>query len=370
MTNSPTAASSLRFSKHVAGAHGYVPEWLGLDRSRYLRLDRNESTLPPPATVVSALTEYLTTRGVHSYPDAERLGGPLAGYCGVSPGCILTTNGSDQAIDLCLRAFLDEGQRILVAQPEFSIFSHVAALIGARVDGVPYHEDLSFPYEEFREAAASGTHDLIVIINPNNPTGTPVADEFIREVASSHPDVPVIVDEAYYEFTGRTSAGLIGSHDNVIVLRTFSKAFAMAGLRLGYVVAAPPVIEQIAKLRNPFDVNELAVVAAEAHLADLAPMRRNVSEIVRESKPIVASFCRRMGIPAWPGKANFVLVRPPGCAAAVEFMRDNGILVRSMSAPLLRGMFRVSMGTPAEMTRFTRVLEDYMRKASELEGSR
>jgi histidinol-phosphate aminotransferase len=198
-----------------------------------------------------------------------------------------------------------------------------------------------------------------------NPTGTAVAVDFILEIASSHPDVPVIVDEAYYEFTGRTAVGLIGSHANIVVLRTFSKAFAMAGLRLGYVVAAPPVIEQIAKLRNPFDVNELAVVAAEAQLSDLDPMRRYVRQIVNESKPAVIGFCQRTGIPAWPGEANFVLVKPPDCRKAVEFLRDQGILVRSMSAPLLCGMFRVTVSTPAEMSRFTQVLEEYLRSGRE-----
>ena len=207
MTDTQAAATALRFSKHLDGAHAYVREWLGLDRSQYLCLDLNESTVPLPGNVVSILTRYLARPGVHSYPEAERLSVPLAAYCGVQPECILTTNGSDQAIDLCLRAFLSEGDRMLVARPEFSIFSHVAALIGARVHGVPYQEDLSFPYVEFREAAASGKPDLIVIINPNNPTGTAVADDFILEIASRHTDVPVIVDEAYYEFTGRTAGG-------------------------------------------------------------------------------------------------------------------------------------------------------------------
>ena len=360
MTGTQAAATALRFSKHLNDAHGYVPDWLDLDRSQYLRLDRNESTVPLPDHVVSILSRYLAERGVHAYPDAERLSEPLGAYCGVPPESVLTTNGSDQAIDLCLRAFLGDGDRLLVARPEFAIFSHVAAVIGARVQGVPYREDLSFPYAEFREAASNAAPDLIVIINPNNPTGTPVTVDFISEIASSHPHVPVIVDEAYYEFTGRTVAGLIGSHSNIVILRTFSKAFAMAGLRLGYVIAVPPVVEQIAKLRNPFDVNELAVVAAEAQLADLDPMRRYVRQIVDESKPIVSSFCGRTGIPAWLGEANFALIKPPGCREAVDFMRDHGILVRPMSAQLLRGMFRVTMGTPAEMSRFTQVLEEYL----------
>lgn len=362
MTGTRPTVTSLRFSRHLDDAHGYVPDWLGLDRSQYIRLDRNESTVPLPGHVTEALGRYLADRGVHAYPDADRLAEPLAAYCGVSPESILTTNGSDQAIDLCLRAFLNDGDRMLVARPEFAIFGHVCAVIGARVQGVPYHEDLGFPYAEFRAAAAGAEPDLIVIINPNNPTGTPVETDFISEIASGHPHVPVIVDEAYYEFTGRTVAGLIGSHGNIVVLRTFSKAFAMAGLRLGYVIAAPPVVRQIAKLRGPFDVNELAVVAGEAQLADLDPMRRYIAQIVGESKPIVTGFCERSGLPSWPGEANFTLIKPPDCRAAVEYLRERGILVRSMSAPLLRGMFRASMGTPAEMTQFTQVLEEYLRE--------
>ncbi len=361
MTDTQASATPLRFSKHLDDAHAYVPEWLGLDRSRYLCLDRNESTVPVPDNVVSTLIRHITRRGIHTYPEAERLLAPLAAYCGVRPECVLTTNGSDRAIDLCLRAFLSEGDRLLVARPEFSIFSDIAALIGAQVHGVSYREDLSFPYAEFRKAVADEKPNLIVIINPNNPTGTAVADDFILEIASSNPDVPVIVDEAYYEFTGRTATGLIGSHGNIVVLRTFSKAFAMAGLRLGYVVAAPPVVEQLAKLRNPFDVNELAIVAAEAQLADLEPMRRYVQQMISWSKPLVTDFCQTMGIAVWPGEANFVLVKPPNCREAVEFLLDHGILVRPMSAPLLRGMFRVTMGTPAQMARFTEVLEKYLR---------
>src|SRR6266566_3204085 len=357
MTGTYPTSTALRFRSQVIGAHGYVPEWLGVDRSKYLRLDRNESTMPISGTVLKALADYLAARGVNSYPEAERLAEPLAAYCGVPPACILSTNGSDQAIDLCLRSFLGKDDRLLVARPEFPIFSHVAALIGARVDGVPYHEDLGFPYEEFRQAAATHEPDLIVIINPNNPTGTPVTVDFIQEIASQHANIPVLVDEAYYEYTGRSAVGLIHSHENIIVLRTFSKAFAMAGLRLGYVVASPPVVAQIAKLRNPFDVNELAVVAAEAQLSDLPTMRRHVDKIVNQSKPMVVDFFNKMGVPVWPGAANFVLVRPPACREAVEFLRDHGILVRSMSSGPLCGMFRASMGSPAEMTEFIRVYE-------------
>ncbi len=355
----PQTSATLRFRRPVLQARGYVPQWRGLDRSKFLCLDLNESNRPIPDTVLNALTKYLATNGVHTYPESGRLAEPLAFYCGVSPDCLLATNGSDQAIDLCLRTFLADGRRMLVARPEFSIFGHVADLAGARIDGVPYHDNLDFPYAEFMRAAEAHKPDLIVIINPNNPTGTSVDADFIEEVASRYPDIPVIVDEAYYEYTGRTVAGLIGSHRNIIVLRTFSKAFAMAGLRLGYVIADPLVVAQIAKLRGPFDVNELAVVAAEAQLAELDSMRRYVREVVHESKPMVVDFFSRIGIPTWPGEANFVLVRPLACDEAVQFLREHGILVRTMGAALLTGMFRMSMGSPGQMARFIRVYEAY-----------
>jgi histidinol-phosphate aminotransferase len=362
-TDSADAPAALRFRRNVLEAHRYVPQWIGLDRSKYLCLDLNESTLPVPGTVLDILTQHLAARGVHAYPESERLAGPLAAYCGVSPDFILPTNGSDQAIDLCLRTFLECGGHMLVARPEFSIFRHIADLIGAVVDGVPYHADLEFPYAEFRQAAATREPDLIVFINPNNPTGTPVAADFIEDIARRHANVPVIVDEAYFEYTNQTSVGLIHSHENIIVLRTFSKAFAMAGLRLGYVVGSPPVVAEIAKLRNPFDVNELAVAAAEAQLADPYPMRRYVRDIVEKSRPMVAGFFNSMGIPVWPGAANFVLVKPPRCPEVVQFLCEHGVLVRSMGPGLLEGMFRMSLGSPAEMAQFIGIYEAYLKES-------
>lgn len=361
MTTSGVAITELPFSKNILEARAYTPEWLGLDRANYLRLDRNESTRPIPVSVAERLVQYIAQRGVHSYPEAERLAVPLAHYCGVPPECVFATNGSDQAIDLSLRSFLSEGARMLVARPEFSIFGHIAAILGAHIVGVPYHDNLDFPYREFREAAALNRPDLIVIINPNNPTGTPVRREFIEELAITYPRVPLVVDEAYYEYTGESAVELTHSHDNVVVLRTFSKAFSMAGLRLGYIVAAPAVAAQIVKLRNPFDVNELAVVTGEAQLRDPAPMQAHVDEVMNQSKPTMIDFFQSIKIPIFPGTANFMLVKPERCPEVVDFLYRHGILVRSMSAPSLRGMFRVSMGAPLEMTEFIRVFQAYLQ---------
>jgi histidinol-phosphate aminotransferase len=359
MTADAGETAELTFREEVRDATAYVPDWLGLDRSAYLRLDRNESTRQLSDEVAVGLAEHVRKRGLFSYPEPDRLAGRVGEYCAVSADSVVVTNGSDQAIDLCLRGFLGVGDRLLVARPEFSMFTHIADLIGAVVDGVPYADDLSFPYEAFW-AAARQRPELIVLINPNNPTGTPVDLDFIERVAAEYPDIPVIVDEAYFEFTGVTAVPLIRTHPNVIVLRTFSKAFALAGLRIGYLVARPAVAAQLKKLRNPFDVNELALVAADIQLSRLDEVHAHVAEIMGSSKPMVVDFFRRVGVPVFPGAANFVLVKPAQCAEAIAYLRDSGILVRSTSARLLAGMFRMSIGTPTEMTEFIRVYEAYL----------
>jgi histidinol-phosphate aminotransferase len=354
----------LRFNPHVQRSTPFsMADPIGVDRSRCLRLDRNESTRPVPPATAAAMSSHLLHHGVNWYPSDRRLTASISGYCAVPEDSVLPTNGSDQAIDITLRTFLFEGSRLLAATPEFFPFRRVAGLLGAQVDGVPYEADFGFPYAEFRAAVDRGP-DLIVLINPNNPTGTPVQADFIREVLERCPDVPVVVDEAYYEFTGATVARLVESHPNLIVLRTFSKAFAMAGLRLGYIIADPRVLNEIRKLRNPFDVNELAAVAAEAQLSAVDEVRAHVSETMGVTKPTVVDFFRGLDVPVIPGAANFLLVRPEECALTVRLLQESGALVQPLHAPLIEGMFRLTIGTPSEMGEFTRIYSGVHRRVT------
>jgi histidinol-phosphate aminotransferase len=351
----PSASQlQLRFRPGVLAAAAYVPPSAGLDRTRYIRLDLNEATGPLSPAVAEAIARHVRDHGVYAYPDDTELRAAIAAYCGVAEANVLPTNGSDQAIDLCLRAFLGPGDTMLVARPEFSIFGLTADRLEARIHGVPYGPDLEFPYEEFRAALAQRP-DLIVLINPNNPTGTPIDLGFIEEVLRDQPGTPVIVDEAYFEFTGATVVPLLATYPNLIVLRTFSKAFALAGLRLGYVVAAEAVVAQLLKIRNPFDVNALAAVAAQAQLAHLDEVQAYVRTMMDVVKPATVAFFEQHAVPIWPGAANFVLVRPADCAATVAALRAEGILVRPMSAAALSGMFRMGIGTEAEMARVCQV---------------
>jgi histidinol-phosphate aminotransferase len=357
-----TGQRGLRFAPRLLAAPAYTADWDGVAREGLVTLDRNESTRPVSPLVAEAIAAHVRTAGVQAYPTTDRLLAPLAGYCGVPPGCVLPTSGANQAIQLVLRSFLDPGGSVLMATPAFPFYGHVVTTLGATVHSVPFGPGLVFPYGEFRAAARAARPDVIVLLNPNNPTGTGVELDFVEELAAAHPQVPVVVDEAYHEYTGVTAVPLVRRRDNVLVLRSFSKAFAMAGLRLGYLVAAEPVVAQVGKLRNPFDVNGIAVLAGEAQLRRPGEVRRHVRLTMEVAKPVAAQFLTGRGVAHWPGTANFLLVGPAGGRPepAAEYLRDRGVLVRPMSTPRLAGCFRVSVGTPDEMRAFCHAYGGYL----------
>jgi histidinol-phosphate aminotransferase len=340
---------------HIAQISAYAPPWPGLDRSQYLCLDQNENTQPLPAVAVEAIVRYLERVGVHAYPEYDRFYEKLATYCGAPAECLLVTNGSDRAIDVVLRAFLAPGDGLLVARPEFAMFGLTANLLGARVLGVPYEPGFRYPYETFLRAVSREVK-LIVAINPNNPTGTPITTDYLEHLVRSYPEIPILVDEAYYEYTGCTVIDLVRQHPNVIILRTFSKAFAMAGLRLGYVVARPELIREFHKLRGPFDVNSLALQAAATQIDHPEARLAHVAEIMTRSKPLVEQFLRSRGIVFHPGAANFILVEHPRRDELVAFLKSQGILVRPLRGPLLDGLIRMNLGTLSEMNRLVETL--------------
>jgi len=344
-------------SPHIAKLDAYAPPWTGLDRKGFLRLDLNECTYPLPRVAVEAITEQLPF--VPLYPDYQAFGGKLAQYCGLPPDHLLVTNGSDQGIDVVLRAFLSPGESVVFARPEFPMFGQIAGLLDARITGVPYEGDLSFPYEEFRRIAGMATTRLVVVINPNNPTGTPVDGCYMESLVREFAGTPILVDEAYFEYTGCTVIDLVPKYPNLIVLRTFSKAFAMAGLRLGYIAAQPGLIGHFQKIRGPFDVNSLALAAASAQIDHPDECLARTAEIMDQSKPLVEAFFRSHGVKFYSGAANFLLVESANRDEIVEHMKANRILVRPMYAEPLKRMFRMSLGAVDEMRRFVEVFRRF-----------
>ncbi len=350
---------SINVQPHIAALSIYSPPWTGLDRRQYLRLDLNENTQAPPACVSTALKALIDEPRLQMYPDYGDFIPRLASYAEVIPNQLIVSNGSDQAIDIILRAFLAAGDEMVIAQPEFPVFTQVANVIGARVKGVPFESDLSFPLAALQQTIGSKTR-LIVIINPNNPTGTPVTLAQIEQVLRDNPDIPVIVDEAYYEFTGVSAQSLLDDYENLLIIRTFSKAFAMAGLRLGYVLAHESVITELYKIRGPFDVNTCALVAATAQLESPTDWQQYAQTVMTVSKPLLEAFFDQQSIAYYPSASNFMLVRPDDRDAAVQYLKQHGILVRPMVAAAIDQTFRLSIGLPEEMQQFTQCYLDYL----------
>jgi len=346
---------------HIARLKAYAPPWTGLDRREFVRFDLNECTEPLPKVSVDAITG--TLKYVPLYPEYRAFNEKLAAYTGTSSDCVMITNGSDQGIDVILRAFLAPGDSMAIARPEFPMFGQTIGILGAQVTGTPYQSDLQFPYQAFRESITSDTK-LITVINPNNPTGTLVELAYIEQLLRDFPTTPVLVDEAYFEFTGCTILPLLDQYSNLIVLRTFSKAFAMAGLRIGYVVAQPDVIGELLKVRGPFDVNSAAVAAAAAQLDAPEESQSRVNEIMQKSKPMLEDYFASAGVKFHSGAANFLLIEPEDRDAAVAFLKADGILVRPMYPELIRSMFRMSLGTPSEVERFIGSYDRFLASAS------
>ena len=337
----------------------YDPPLEGREDEDMLLLDFNESTQPPSAEVLGALEAALRSGALNHYPAYEAMMEALSTYAGVPQEQIILTNGSDQALDISIRALLNEGDEMVFAQPGFAMIPQVADVQGAITVSVPYREDMTFPYEEILAAITPRTR-LIALINPNNPTGTPITQQQIEAILDAHREVAVLVDEAYFEFTGVTSIPLLAAHDNLFITRTFSKAFALAGMRLGYVISNPEFISHLYKVRGPYDINTLAITAARAALEHPGAWKGYVEEVMTRAKPMVERFFDEHGVTYIPGAANFMLVRPDDRDGAFAWLRENGILVRPQKPPI-GDTFRLSVGTVADMTRFMEVYSDYLR---------
>jgi len=330
----------------------YNPPLENRNPEEYMLMDFNEPPLPPPPEVVEKIAELLKKR-IHAYPVYGDFLEKLGEYVGVPTENLLLTNGSDQGIDVILRCLLEKGDEVKMAQPGFPMFRQIAGTLGCSIDGPEFSRDLSFPHQKLK-ASVNGKTRLIVVINPNNPTGSAVSQEQIEDILKSFPDIPVLVDEAYYEFSGETCVSFLSSYPNLIVTRTFSKALGMPSLRLGYVIARPDFIKHLQKIRGPYDVNMVAVFAAREQLKHPEHWQGVVNHLLEESKPALEKFFDEHQVKYYSNKTNFMLVEPQDPVAACKFLKENKILVRQMRPPISH-TFRMSLRMMPDMQRFMEV---------------
>jgi histidinol-phosphate aminotransferase len=309
-----------------------------------IKLDANENPYGFSPRVPKALARYAH---FNIYPDNAQtaLRKSLAKYTGVNARHIVAAGGSNQLIDLVVRLFVGPGDEVIDCVPTFSIYSFSTRLCGGTLVEVPRGKDFAVIVSAVRKAITRKTK-LICLANPNNPTATLTPESDIIEILDS--GVPVLVDEAYYEFSGQTVAPLVGKCQNLMVLRTFSKWAGLAGLRAGYGLFPEKIADYLLRIKMPYNVNVAALVAVAESFKDMDYLMGTVRLIVAERERLFGELKKVKWLKAYPSQANFILceVLRGGAKDLRQKLQDKGILVRYFDSPRLRNFIRISVGKP------------------------
>ena len=324
-----------------------------------VKLDQNENPYEIPRELKERIVERVLQRDWGRYPGfvPRETIRRIAAFTGWREDGILVGNGSNELIYVALIATAGPGRTVAIPQPTFAIYKLLASILGAAVADVWLDcRDFSFDVDALADAAR--TADVVIVCSPNSPTGTllpmAAAERILRAARGL-----VVVDEAYHEFSGQTLVPLLDQFENLILLRTFSKAKAMAGLRFGYMLAHPGVARELAKAQLPYSVNIFTLAAAELAIEEAPGLEGPVRRLIAERARLESDLGRRQKVEVFPSQANFVLIRTPWPAGSLfEALYSQGVLVRNVSSyPLLERALRVSVGTPEQNDRFLAALD-------------
>jgi histidinol-phosphate aminotransferase len=315
-----------------------------------LRLDFNENTFAPSPRVLAKL-QKLTGVGLTVYPEREPVERIVAAHFGLQRNQVLLTNGVDEAIHLLCCAFLDEGDEALICTPTFFMYDVSVGMMTSKLKRVQTDDSLEFPFERFLAAITPKTK-LIMVASPNNPTGATVSREHLLAIAKAAPQAVLMVDEAYFHFHGETTLGDVGSVPNLIVARTFSKAYGLANLRIGMLAGDARLISYVRKVSSPYNVNGVALAVLPDALADDEYLDWYVAQVAAGRERMFAAL-KELGVRTWPSAANFVLMDiGPRHKALVAAMRARGVLLRDRSSdPGCEGYVRITLGVEEHVTR-------------------
>jgi histidinol-phosphate aminotransferase len=342
-------ASSLdRIKPNVRGLRAYSlsPHRAGV------KINQNENPWDAPARIKEETQRRLEARQWSRYPDfvPASLHARLAEFSGWQPSGIIAGNGSNELIQALLMVTVGPGKRVLISEPTFALYRQVTTVLGGEVISVPLTAELTYDQNALQKTVSDLQPDVTIICSPNNPTGWVLADEDLRALLEATNGL-VVIDEAYHEFAEHSVVPLLCDHENLVVLRTLSKAMAMAALRVGYLLAASELASEISKAVLPYNLNAISQTAAEVAVEmyddELRPL---VRKIIAERERLYDELSRIEGLTPVRSHANFMVVRSsidPKQLFAELIKRD--ILIRDVSGyPMLRNYFRLSVGTPEE----------------------
>ena len=342
-------------SERVRGLSRYHLE----PRPTTIKLNQNENPNDWPLSIKEELARFCTARPWNQYPNfvPETLKGKLADYTGVPASGILVGNGSNEMLLTLLLAFMAGHSRVIICQPTFTVYRLLVNGLGGAETIVRLNADMSYNVEALCESAAANPRSLLILCSPNNPTGSVLSEEQIRAVLAVQTGF-LILDQAYVEFGGFNAVPLLREYPNLIITRTFSKAMAGAGLRLGYMLGTPEIIDEISKIKLPYNINFFSERVAETLLGHIDYVQTRVEQINGERDRLFAFFKTLPLDNVYPSRANFLLIRTKKKRELFEHLAKNGILVRDVSGyPMLENCLRINAGTPEE----NRALQTAMR---------
>jgi len=323
---------------------------------KIIKLDANENPYGCSPRVNQALAEYSL---YNTYPDdgQENLRKLLASYTGVDSEYIVAGNGSNQLIDLVLRLLINKGDEVINCVPTFGIYSFSTNLCGGTLVEIPRDTAFNVDIEKVKQAITNKTK-IILLANPNNPSGNLMPQQQIVELLDT--GIPVLVDEAYYEFSRETVAHLITEYDNLMVLRTFSKWAGLAGLRVGYGIFPRVITDYLLRTKIPYNVNVAALVAVRESFEDIDYLKETVEKIIAERERLFEQLQTLEWLKPVPSRANFILCKIiKGDAKALHMkLRNKGILVRYFEQPLLSNYIRISVGKPEHTDAIMKALRE------------
>jgi histidinol-phosphate aminotransferase len=338
--------------------HGYAPGEQPQDK-RYIKLNSNENPYPPSPRVIEALRQALGD-DLRLYPDpvANRLRDAAAAVYGFQREHILVGNGSDDLLTMLMRTFVDPGEAVAFPTPTYSLYDVLVAMQAGQVIQVPYPPDFSIP-----PALAEVEAKLTFLCHPNAPSGVlhPLSQV---EAAARRVRGVLVIDEAYVDFADETALALVHQYPHVVVLRTFSKSFSLAGMRIGLAFGSPELISELMKVKDSYNIDRLSIVAAVAALEDYPWMRRHVEKI-RATRTRLMTGLRELGYFVYDSQTNFVLARKAGVKQKGMYfgLKDRGILVRYFSTPDLSDCLRITVGTDEQIAQLLAAMQELKRAA-------
>lgn len=347
---------SEKFKKLTAYTPGEQPKDM-----QYIKLNTNESPFAPPQSVVDAAKDECAKAHLYSDPDCTLLAEKAATLFGVKRTEMIFTNGSDEILNFAFMAFCDKDNGAVFPDITYGFYPVFAKLYNIPYKEIPLKDDFSIDYRDYLQAKA-----MVVIANPNAPTGLALSLQEIEEIIKSNPDTVVVIDEAYVDFGGESCVPLIHKYDNLLVTQTFSKSRSLAGARLGMGFACESLIKDLNTIKystNPYNVNRMTMAAGHAALCENGYFMQKCDEICR-NREYTAQALKKMGFTVLPSQTNFLFIKSDAVDGQelYEKLKAKGILVRHFKTERIAAFNRVTIGTKPQMDAFLQAVEDVLKE--------